>query len=112
MGALAYLLGAIVVSAIATMILVARNRRPQSMDAGMREFRRGLEALDPANDPHQRATGSRPAPTRAAGVRRPVPSDPALDRVADRVADRADRAEQAGDDAAPNVRPTGGGGPG
>ncbi len=57
MGALAYLVGAIVVSGVATVVLVARHRRPPSMDAGMREFQRGLHALDPANDPHQRATG-------------------------------------------------------
>lgn len=70
MGALAYLLGAIVVSAVATMILVARHRKPQSMDAGMREFRRGLDALDPANDPHQRATGGRAIPSTPVPARR------------------------------------------
>lgn len=41
-----------------------KTRRPGSMEAEMRQFRRGLDALDPANDPMRRrdpqSTSKRP----------------------------------------------------
>ena len=38
---------------------VWRERRPSSLEAHMREFKRGLDALDPANDPLKRAKAAR-----------------------------------------------------
>jgi hypothetical protein len=35
-----------------------RIRRPGSIEDEMRQFRRGLDALDPANDPMRRRDGS------------------------------------------------------
>jgi hypothetical protein len=54
MNALLYLIGAIVVSALAIAGLNYRQRRPKSLEAGIREFERGLRALDPAADPRRR----------------------------------------------------------
>jgi hypothetical protein len=34
-----------------------RHRRPGSIEGEMRQFRRGLDALDPANDPLRRRDG-------------------------------------------------------
>ena len=45
---LLYLLAAIGLSAIGSTLLYLRHRRPTSMEYGMREFSRGLEALDPS----------------------------------------------------------------
>ena len=36
-------------------LLVLRRRRPASLEKGLTNFQRGLEALDPANDPLKRA---------------------------------------------------------
>ena len=35
--------------------LVLRRRKPASLEDGLTNFRRGLEALDPANDPLKRS---------------------------------------------------------
>ncbi|HUR49701.1 MAG TPA: hypothetical protein VMY88_09280 [Acidimicrobiales bacterium] len=56
MSNLLYLLAAIGLSAVGSTFLYLRHRRPTSMEYGMREFTRGLEALDPSrgtrpNDP-------------------------------------------------------------
>lgn len=48
MSNLLYLLAAIGLSAIGSTLLYLRHRRPTSMEYGMREFSRGLEALDPS----------------------------------------------------------------
>lgn len=42
------------VAIAAVSVLVYRNRKPNSLEAGLRDFRRGLDALDPANDPLRR----------------------------------------------------------
>ena len=61
MNALLYLAAAIAVSVLAISVLVVRNRRPKSMEAGMREFEKGLRALEPADPPARRTTrGGRP----------------------------------------------------
>ncbi len=51
---LVWILVPLVVLIIVLSINAFRNRRPSSLEAGMRDFRRGLEALDPANDPLRR----------------------------------------------------------
>ena len=63
MNALLYLIGAIVVSAFAIAGLNYRQRRPKSLEAGIREFERGLRALDPAADPRRRHPGPRDTST-------------------------------------------------
>ena len=74
MSNLLYLLAAIGLSAIGSALLYLRHRRPTSVEYGMREFNRGLEALDPS----RRETGDPSAapprrrggpPTRRAGRR-------------------------------------------
>jgi hypothetical protein len=57
---LLYLLAPVLIAGVVIGFSVWRNRRPQSMEAGMREFQRGLDALDPKNTP--------------TAVRRPTPS--------------------------------------
>ena len=55
MANLLYLLGAIVVSVVGVIILVVRNRKPTSIEAGIEAFNRELRALAP----DQRPGGSR-----------------------------------------------------
>ncbi len=50
MSVLLFLVVPILVAALVIGIKVYRNRRPSSIEAGMREFQRGLEALDPERD--------------------------------------------------------------
>ena len=59
MASLAYLGLAVVVSVLIGLGIAWRGRRAPSMDAGLREFRRGLQALDPANDPLARSERGR-----------------------------------------------------
>ena len=47
MSNLAYLIGAIVVAVIGGVIVWLRHRQPQSVDATMESFRRGLDVLAP-----------------------------------------------------------------
>jgi hypothetical protein len=51
---LVWILVPLVILIVVLSINAFRNRRPSSLEAGMRDFRRGLEALDPANDPLRR----------------------------------------------------------
>ena len=51
MGSLAYLGVAIAVALVVGLWIAWRGRRSPSMRAGMRDFRKRLDALDPANDP-------------------------------------------------------------
>ncbi len=44
---LLYLLIAVVLSVVGTLILWLRSRQPRSMEAGMKQFARGLRALAP-----------------------------------------------------------------
>ena len=54
---LLYLLAAIVLSIVVSVIIVVRNRKPTSMEAGIEAFNRELRALAPDKRP---ATGTRP----------------------------------------------------
>jgi hypothetical protein len=47
---LIYLVIAVVLSVIGSLILWYRNRQPRSMDHGIRQFSKGLEALAPDRD--------------------------------------------------------------
>ena len=48
----------LIVPALVVIALISvkvwRERRPRSIEAGLREFQRGLDALDPSNDPVRR----------------------------------------------------------
>jgi hypothetical protein len=49
-----------VVTVVGLILFVSyRNRKPNSLEAGLRDFRRGLDALDPANDPLKRKADGR-----------------------------------------------------
>jgi hypothetical protein len=65
---LAYLIGAVVVAAIAVLLVWLKHRQPRSVDANMASFRRGLSALAP-DDP-ERAAARPQEPARI----RPVPA--------------------------------------
>ena len=56
---LLYLLAAIVLSIVVSVIIVARNRKPTSMEAGIDAFHRELKALapEPAEQKPERRTG-------------------------------------------------------
>jgi hypothetical protein len=45
--AVVFLLIAAVISTVGTMVLVVRNRTPRSLDAGIDDFRREMDALAP-----------------------------------------------------------------
>jgi hypothetical protein len=47
---LIYLVIAVVLSVLGSLILWYRNRQPRSMDHGIRQFSKGLEALAPDRD--------------------------------------------------------------
>ena len=53
MSNLLYLLAAIGLSAIGSTFLYLRHRKPTSLEYGIREFSRGLEALDPSKASRQ-----------------------------------------------------------
>ncbi len=61
MSALVWLIVPALVIVSVVSLKVWRDRRPSSLEAGMKEFQRGLEALDPANDPLKRARNARDA---------------------------------------------------
>jgi hypothetical protein len=59
MANLVYLAGVIVVSALISIVIVLRNRKPTSMEAGIDAFHRELKALAPeaAEQKPERRTG-------------------------------------------------------
>lgn len=60
MSVLVWLIVPVLVVIAFVSVKVYRDRKPTSLEAGMRDFRRGLNALDPANDPLKREpSGSR-----------------------------------------------------
>ena len=64
---LAWIAGAAVVAAVTIAIIVMVSRRPKSMEDGMAEFSRSLQAVAPAHRSAPRAglSGTRTAPARA-----------------------------------------------
>ena len=54
MSPIAFLLIAVVVAAIGSVVLVLRNRQTQSPDSAMDEFRREMQALAPQDPPETR----------------------------------------------------------
>lgn len=69
---LAYLIGAVVVAAIAAVLVWLRHRQPKSVDANVASFRRGLSALAPEDGG---SSSRRPEPVRI----RPTPSHVRID---------------------------------
>ena len=57
MSNLAFVMGALVLSVVGTLIILYRHRRPRSMEFGIEEFSRELRALAPERD---EAEGGRP----------------------------------------------------
>jgi hypothetical protein len=92
MRVLYFLLVPILIAAAIIGLNVWRQRRPRSIEASVREFRDGLDALDPAN-----ATKLRQRPTQGANraeQKRPEQKprvDPKDQRTYDRGPDRKDR---------------------
>jgi hypothetical protein len=54
---LLYLLLALVLSVVGSLILVYRHRRPRSMEEGIDEFNRELRALAPERREEERKSG-------------------------------------------------------
>jgi hypothetical protein len=50
----AFLLFAVVASAVGIAVVLMRNRRPNTMEHSIDEFERGLRALDPDTPPRRR----------------------------------------------------------
>jgi hypothetical protein len=69
---LAYLIGAVVVAAIAGVLVWLRHRQPKSVDANVASFRRGLSALAPEDEG---SSSRRPESVRI----RPTPSHVRVD---------------------------------
>ena len=47
MNAVVFLLMALVISSVGTMVVVVRNRTPRSLDGSIDDFRREMQALAP-----------------------------------------------------------------
>jgi hypothetical protein len=52
MSPVVFLMIAVVLSVGGALVLWARNRQPRTYDAGIREFRREMEALAPPDEEH------------------------------------------------------------
>jgi hypothetical protein len=67
MANLLYLVGVIVFAVVVSLIIVVRNRKPTSMEAGIEAFNRELRALAPdkrsAGGPRSRKDDQRPGAT-------------------------------------------------
>ena len=50
MGALAFLLIALVISVVGSTVLYLRNRTPSSLESGIDNFRREMQALAPRDE--------------------------------------------------------------
>jgi hypothetical protein len=58
--AVVFLLIALIISAVGTTVLVIRNRTPRSLDGGIDDFRREMQALAPrGGDGHEGRRRSR-----------------------------------------------------
>ena len=63
MANLLYLVAVVVVSAVVSFVIVVRNRKPTSIEAGIEAFNRELRALAP----ERRAPATRPGPAERPG---------------------------------------------
>jgi hypothetical protein len=50
MGAVAFLMIAVVISVVGSTVLYLRNRTPSSLEGGIDEFRREMQALAPRDE--------------------------------------------------------------
>lgn len=79
MSALVFLFLALLISAVGSLVLVLRNRRPTSVWSGVDEFRREMQALAPPD----RGDGAPSEPVRGERERRrptgPPPAGPSPD---------------------------------
>jgi hypothetical protein len=57
---LAWIVGAVVAATLIIAVIVAVSRRPQSMEDGMAEFSRSLQAVAPTHRPVQRPAPAHP----------------------------------------------------
>jgi hypothetical protein len=57
-GNLLYVLGAVAGIVIGAVVVSLRHRRPSSVEASVDSFRRGLQALAPADPPPRRTAGA------------------------------------------------------
>lgn len=55
MSAVAYLLIAVTISLVGSLVLWLRSRKPTSMNAGIEEFSKGMRALAPDREPRLRS---------------------------------------------------------
>jgi hypothetical protein len=82
--ALYFLLGALVISAIGSLIVVLRHREPRTEDWSVEEFRREMQALSPeAGSPRRMPPPPALRPRTAHPVRPPRPPG-SPDRAGDR----------------------------
>jgi hypothetical protein len=51
MGPVAFLMIAVVISAVGSLVLYLRNRTPSSLESGVENFRREMQALAPREEP-------------------------------------------------------------
>jgi hypothetical protein len=56
--AVVFLLIALIISLVGSMVLYLRNRTPTSLDSGIDGFRREMEALAPRDDDRRRSRKS------------------------------------------------------
>jgi hypothetical protein len=58
--AVVFLLMALVISGVGTTVVVLRNRTPRSLDAGIDDFRREMQALAPRGGDDRRRPTRKP----------------------------------------------------
>jgi hypothetical protein len=94
LGNLVYVIGAIVMIVILTLVIVLRQRKPKSVEANMESFHKGLRALAPSDTSPKRGSVApagrrveRPRVERRSPVRAAVEPVAAVDLAADPTAE-------------------------